>query len=195
MSVEPAPTAPMLVRRTGLPYAQVAVDIVRDPRLSPGARLLYVILATFANLSDRSAFPTRATLADHVGRSLDTVDRGLRELVEANLVRITHRTSPNGDPTSSLYELLDVPDLSTGVAASVRPPSRMGAARGSRTSAAQKENQYELGAGARETRAAARGPTVAQVLDDSRACAHGDPRGSNTCPLCRARIAPYEETG
>lgn len=49
--------------------------------------------------------PSRQTLASEMGCSRDTVDRVLRELVEAKAVTIAHRMSESGDLTSNEYHL------------------------------------------------------------------------------------------
>ncbi|MEU7170273.1 helix-turn-helix domain-containing protein [Micromonospora tulbaghiae] len=69
-----------------LPFAQIAVEVVRNPAISDSARLLYVIMATYADTQGRDGFAGRRRLAQDMGKSMGTVTRLLRELEAAGVV-------------------------------------------------------------------------------------------------------------
>lgn len=97
---------PVEVRRPkGLPFVQVSTEIVRDTRISAQARMIYVLIATHADVNDRDASLYRRTLAQYIGKSVDTVDRCLRELVEAGYLIIEQLKRESGDLTASAYVL------------------------------------------------------------------------------------------
>lgn len=113
-------------------YSVVPDWITRHPGLSPVAVRVYAALGRYANAAG-SAFPARATLADDIGTSVDTVDRAIKLLWDAGALEVRRRTTENGDPTSNLYILRYSPP---GVAAPARLGSRGGAHIDSRTAAA-----------------------------------------------------------
>lgn len=79
-----------------------------------GARAVFVELCDMANDSG-NCFPSRKTLAERINMSTDSVDRFLDELTAIGLVTRTRRTSPDGDYTSSLYQLMVLPHLSAPI--------------------------------------------------------------------------------
>jgi Helix-turn-helix domain len=116
-----------VARRGHLPFAQVSVAIARDPNLTPQAKALYMVLATYADVTTREMFPSRKTLAVDLGLDRgevsDSADGGRRsitrwtaELRTAGVLRIERRTRGDGSQTSNLYVLLD-DEL-------IRPPKR-----------------------------------------------------------------------
>lgn len=104
--------------RSALPrYGRVPRGLLRDPNISDRAVRLYGLLDDYAG-TDGRAFPKRATLAESVDCSLDSVDRAIRELVAGEwLVRIPQQRDDGGS-TSNLYILTAGPD---DRAAPVRP--------------------------------------------------------------------------
>lgn len=112
--------------RTDLPFAIVPEWLLEVEDLSAVAVRLYAVLDRFADSGGRS-FPSRRALAEklHV-KSVDTVDRAMKELVAAGAVSVTKRFDDAGDPTSSLYTVHRTPPEK--VAARERPPSRTDAA-------------------------------------------------------------------
>jgi len=115
-----------------------------DLPISHGAVRLYAVLARYTNVG-QTAWPSRATLAKRLRTSKDTVDRFIKELVCVDALEVEHRKDTTKDGNlinrSNLYTLRVAPPR---VAAPLRPPSRTSAATGSRTSAAQNDNQLEL---------------------------------------------------
>ena len=63
---------------------------VIDAALSDGAFRLYSLLLRYGNGSG-SRMPSRQTLARRLRRSVDAVDRAMRQLTEAGIVRVEHR--------------------------------------------------------------------------------------------------------
>lgn len=91
----------------------------------------------YSDLSDRSvrlvgvlmrhdgengAFPSRKRLASILKCSVDSVDKAVKELESFGLLAREKRFNPDGSQRSNLFT------LRLGGAASVRPPSRVGAA-------------------------------------------------------------------
>lgn len=129
-----------VTRSQALPFVQLSTEVIRDPSLSPNARALYAIIATFADLSTRSYMLYRSDLAGLMGKSMDTVDRAVRELEAAGILTVEQQRTPGRVLTASLYTLHDVgrgvpvrgsrkgagtrKDAGRGVAAPVRRGSR-----------------------------------------------------------------------
>lgn len=93
---------------------------------------LYALLRRYADASGQ-AWPSRTTLAERLGCSVDSVDRALRCLVEIGAVTVVKRWGEDGSPLSNLYRLHSQPvgkpvEEAGGVAATVRPGSRTTAA-------------------------------------------------------------------
>lgn len=68
------------------PHARVPVGIARNAAVSPQARCLYLILATYAG-PDGRCWPSRRTLAADLGLSIRTVATLLGELERSGLLR------------------------------------------------------------------------------------------------------------
>ena len=68
----------------------VIPEWVIDSELSDAASRIYALLLRFGNGSG-CRMPSRALLARHLHRSVDSVDRAMRELVSAGVVRIERR--------------------------------------------------------------------------------------------------------
>jgi hypothetical protein len=94
-----------------------------DSGVSDRALRTYVVLARYAD-ADGVGFPSRTTLAKRVGKSVDTVDRALAELVDVGAI-VVDRRDEQGRQTTNEYRL-----------AFVRPRGRRNAADEGRTDAA-----------------------------------------------------------
>ena len=68
----------------------IVPEWVIDAQIPDGAFRLYALLLRFGNGSGQR-MPARATLARRMNRSVDAVDRAMRQLVDAGLVRVEHR--------------------------------------------------------------------------------------------------------
>ena len=77
-------------------FVKIPTDIVRDKTLSRTARLLYAEIRTFAWESiDSECYASQATLADHLGCSVKTVQRAAKELTERGLISCRHTQGTN----------------------------------------------------------------------------------------------------
>lgn len=99
-----------------LPFVQVPTVVVRDAGLTIAARLLYAVVGTYADLTTREATLLRSTLAKDIGRSRDTVDRAVAELVKAGLMHVSHRRNDKGVLVASTYRLISRVDAFPQVA-------------------------------------------------------------------------------
>lgn len=86
------------------PFALVPTWVVNHPDLGQRSKLLYMVLATFAD-ADGACFPSIATLAERMGAGEDTVRRAIRELEAADALTTSPHHRPNGSQTSNRYML------------------------------------------------------------------------------------------
>lgn len=95
-------------------FAQIPLAVAFDPSITPNAVKLYTILWGYSSAGDRQAFPSRETIAKHMGKSTDTVDRALKELVTYRAIAIEHAFD-RGRQVANLYRILNLgisrPDL------------------------------------------------------------------------------------
>lgn len=134
-----ADDAPAVVSDTGR-FAIVPVWLI-EAKPSPGAMMLYVVLAARADNATRQAWPSRRTLGKDCGCSTDTIDRRLAELQALGAVSWTHRRDEAGDLTSSVYHVHRVRPGCRTDAATGRGTD---AATGGRTDAAENKTHLEL---------------------------------------------------
>jgi hypothetical protein len=124
----------------------IVPEWVIDAAVSDGAFRLYSLLLRYGNGSG-SRMPSRQTLARRLRRSVDAVDRAMRQLTEAGIVRVEHRR--NGEQfLSNRYHVRTTPPAGMATtdggsrtsAATPEPPatgSRKYAATPGRSSAAR----------------------------------------------------------
>jgi hypothetical protein len=74
------------------PRFAIVPEWVIDAAVSDGAFRLYSLLLCYGNGSG-SRMPSRHTLARRLRRSVDAVDRAMRQLTEAGIVHVEHRRS------------------------------------------------------------------------------------------------------
>lgn len=122
------------------PYAIIPAWVADALSGQAPALMLYHRLALMADRDTGVAWPSRATLAGHIGCSADSIDRYVKALQDIGALVVEARRKDDGSPTTNLYTVRFTPP---GVAALVRLPSRTDAARGSRTDAAQNQNHLE----------------------------------------------------
>lgn len=116
------------------PFAIVPEWLLVDRPVSDRAVRLYALLALMADRTSHAAFPARKTLAQRLSCSVDSVDAAIRELALAGAITKQERfREGRRERSSNLYVVHLTPG---GVAAPVRPPSRVGTATGGRTGAA-----------------------------------------------------------
>jgi hypothetical protein len=104
----------------------IVPEWVIDADIPDGAFRLYALLLRYGNGSGQR-MPARLTLARRMHRSVDAVDRSMRQLVEAGMVRVEHRRAGR-QFLSNRYHVRTSAPFASPIEA---PP-----ARGSRTSAA-----------------------------------------------------------
>lgn len=106
-----------LTRPKGLPFAQVANAITRNKEISQPARLLYVIMAGYANVGHRGGYAGRKTLAVDMNCSARTITRLLAELESAGIIvrrdRYQQLASGKHRRTTDEWVLLDA-DFTSG---------------------------------------------------------------------------------
>jgi hypothetical protein len=81
-------------------FTQVANFILRDARLSVGARTAYSLLLSYAWHNDLR-FPGQGRLASDMGMGVTSVNRFIKELEEASLIEIARR----GQGRSNFYTI------------------------------------------------------------------------------------------
>ena len=68
---------------------------------------IYNVLSRYADRKTGICFPCIGTIAKKLKLARTTVKKYLKILYKFDLITILHRTSPDGDPTSNSYMLLD----------------------------------------------------------------------------------------
>lgn len=71
-------------------FTQVPNFILRDARLSVGAKTVYALLLSYAWHNDL-CFPGQGRLASDMGMGVASVNRFIKELEQASLIEITRR--------------------------------------------------------------------------------------------------------
>lgn len=107
-----------MVRAEGLDWVKFDKQLARDGSVSATWKALYAALASFADQDSRETpdgpeddedIPTRARLAECIGKSVDTVDRATKGLEGLGLLEVERRQDPDNPKRNipSLYRLLD----------------------------------------------------------------------------------------
>lgn len=96
--------------------------------VSPRAKLVLIGLADSADKDGWDCYPGRKTLAEAGACSLDTVDRALRELIDAGLIEVTNRVRETKAKTSNHYIINPSRISAASRENAVTTPSRKGAA-------------------------------------------------------------------
>ncbi|NAZ85234.1 hypothetical protein GTR00_03775, partial [Kineococcus sp. T90] len=143
----PADDASLIVEE---PRFALVPEWVIDAAIPDSSFRLYSLLLRYGGTSGQR-MPSRTTLARRLHRSVDAVDRAMRELVSAGVVRVEHRRSGQQYLSNRYHVRTSAPFPDTGQPASsgsrtsaatptLAPTAggggRAGAATGSRTSAA-----------------------------------------------------------
>lgn len=84
------------------PMALLPTALIRDPKISGNAKLIYAAIGTHTP----NPFPSQALLASYLGMSVSTVKRALKEIQEAGWVRVQYRYDKKGRRSSNGYVLL-----------------------------------------------------------------------------------------
>lgn len=130
-------------------FSVLPARLVKDPALKAAAKAVAAVLGCYAD-EDGFCWPARQTIADHLGISIDTVDRALASLCAGGYLEKAARHTREGDRDSNGYLFrYDLPTEAairrmrerkggsrTGAATPDEGGSRTDAATGSRTDAA-----------------------------------------------------------
>ncbi len=100
--------------------AETVMALAATRHLLSGDTLLLVALFSYKNRATTTVFPRQDTLARRIGRSLDTVQRGLARLTRAGLIVKHRRRDVRGRLASCWYDLAPTLALLTPQAAAVR---------------------------------------------------------------------------
>ena len=97
--------------RTGrrFPFALVPLWVVDEPEVTPLDVAVYIAIKRHAD-SHGEAYPSRATIAEVAGVSVDTVDRAVKRLIDIGALDKEVRRKRNGEPTSNLYTIHEEPE-------------------------------------------------------------------------------------
>lgn len=95
-------------------FAIIPEWVLYHPNISGNALRLYGVLQRIANDKTRRAWPSRSTLAKAIGKSRNTVDRCIIELIDAGALEKRHRKTDSGDYTSNEYTVMMVPPVGRG---------------------------------------------------------------------------------
>jgi len=107
MATEPSSRPPVKKRRP--PFVIAYKAILRRHQLSHGARLLLLIIKSYADASGLYCYPSRETLAKDLGSSVATVKRLIRELRKAKIIISAQRSNRDGTKSTTSYLLDDEP--------------------------------------------------------------------------------------
>jgi hypothetical protein len=92
------------VRRLGGAYGLVVASVMRDPQITPQAKALYALLATFADRDERGCYPRVATLSKQMGASRATIQRWMAELRASGVLRVeAHYRSDRGQGANTYW--------------------------------------------------------------------------------------------
>lgn len=97
---------------------------LQEVGVSGTATQIYIAIGTYANYETLEAYPSRATLAKDIGKSLKSVDRAIKELQDVGALHVTQRTKPGSKENhTNLYRLVfEKPVQAQGVGTPVTPP-------------------------------------------------------------------------
>lgn len=97
--------------KRALPFAKVPTRVIRDASVSRDARILYALLATYADIDERVCFPSKRTLAEDLACTPRSIQNWTTELVQAGYLRVAERERKDGGRTSNLYILDDYDEV------------------------------------------------------------------------------------
>jgi len=73
----------------------------------PDATLVYIILCRHANFYTQTAFPSQQLIADRLGITMHRIRRGIKNLMEYNIIHVSQERSANGRFSKYIYTLID----------------------------------------------------------------------------------------
>ena len=83
--------------RTEMGPFSIIPEWVIDADISANAKLLYAVMARYADKDDKTAYPSRQTLANRLRISKTTVDRLIKELEDISAISVERRKLPTND--------------------------------------------------------------------------------------------------
>jgi len=95
------------VSRLSRSFGVIASTIMRDPSLSPQAKALYALYATYAD-EKGYCWPSTSTVSEALGISVNTTQRLIKELVQNGVIDRSPQYGATGVQVSSSTRLLDV---------------------------------------------------------------------------------------
>lgn len=101
----PAPMS--LIKRRRPPFVVAYKAVLRNPRVSLGAKAVLMILKSYANTDGTHCFPSISTLMETSGCPRRTITRHLAELRESGLIYGEQRATKGGKMSSMTYLLYD----------------------------------------------------------------------------------------
>jgi len=87
-------------------YCRVPASLVKDTSLSPRARLLYTVLAAYADARTGRAYLRLRMLDEHLGCGRNARERAQRELVRAGWLRLDRKPAARGRWGSRIFIVL-----------------------------------------------------------------------------------------
>lgn len=94
-----------LVIRRHVPFTMIENSIIDDERLTCHEKMVYTVLARYANINEKKCWPSLSTISKKACTSRQGVVNSLNQLEEYGYITRTRRKHKNGGPTSTLYEL------------------------------------------------------------------------------------------
>lgn len=88
------------------PFVLAFKAVIRNPKISPQARLLLLVIKSYADSSGLHCYPGNDTLAEAMGCAARTVKRLVSELRAVGMLSTAQRRNKDGK-TSTLAYLLD----------------------------------------------------------------------------------------
>ena len=102
--------------RRSEPFAQIPTSVVRDPTLSVFAKVVYAVLASYANRETALCWPSLRTISHDASCSLQTAQNAISELETRSLIVKSRRFEQGtSEKASNIYELQGVLPHSTRV--------------------------------------------------------------------------------
>lgn len=89
------------------PFVMAFKAILRNHKISPPARLLLLIIKSYADRSGVFCFPSQETLAADLGRSVPSIKRLINELRNRALITTFQRKTKTGNASTTAFMFND----------------------------------------------------------------------------------------
>ena len=88
-------------------FALIPEWLLADTTVSDRAIRLYGLLASrWADRDTAECWPSKRTIADALGCSIDTISRGITDLEKVGAIQVIHRRSDDGSNMSNVYRVI-----------------------------------------------------------------------------------------